>query len=329
LGLSSNAAVHDTVGQFVAHDNTVPRNVALMLTDPNGGNVAGRQRRLQLHPEATNNGGVWISAGYNIFNQSGADGYDGSGGGGTIGIDWGARDTGHFGVAYSVFHGGADGKDLTARKVDVDWNLFSLYIGVADGPVFANAQINIGLGDVEGKREINVGEVSRIAETRDWTEVMAAGSLSAGYVLELGALQLAPQGGVEYMSLDSSAYTETNGGAGVNLSVQDSQTNVLRGFAGVSLGGEIESGVISLNPLAHFGVQHNFLNDADTTISQFISVPGTDYTTIGRQPGATAFVGGVSLDASLGWWSVGAYYNAIIGSGETTHTAGGNMYMRF
>jgi len=329
LGVSSNAAVQDTVKQFAPHDNNISRSVALMLTDPTGSKVSGRQRRLQLHPNATDNGGVWISGEYNIFKQSGTNGFDGTGGGGAIGIDWGERDGGHFGVAYNFFHGGADGKDITARSVDTDWSIFSFYMGIADGSAFLDAQANIGFGKVEGKREVNVEALSRTANTRDWSEMLASGNVSAGYKIDLGELQFAPQGGVEYTSISRSAYTETNGGAGVNLSVQDSQEHLLRGFFGASFGGEIDSGGISILPLAHFGAQHNFLNDMEAIIVQFTSVPGTSYTTFGQQPGTTAFVGGLALDVSMGWWSVGTYYDTTMASGEITHSAGGNMYIRF
>ena len=103
----------------------------------------------------------------------------------------------------------------------------------------------------------------------------------------------------------------------------------MRGFLGASLAGTIDSGGVTLLPQGHVGVQHNFLNDMEAISSEFVSVPGTSYTTFGQQPGATGFVGGFALDVSMGWWTVGAHYDAIIGSGETVHSAGGNMYIRF
>lgn len=329
LSLDSNAAVADAVEQFVPNDRSIPRAIGLMLTDPAGGNVAGRQRRMRMHPDATGDGGVWMAGGYNIFDRSGEGGYDGDGVTGTIGIDFGERDKGHFGFAYSFFHGGADGTGVTARSVDVDWNVFTLYMGIDQGNAFANAQANVGVADVEGMRQVNVGNLSRVAQSHDWTEVLASGSVSAGYLLDLGEFQLAPQLGVDYTSLNRSNYTEGGGGNGVNLEVQDSQENFLRGYFGASFGGAIDGGGVTILPQAHGGVQHDFLNDEEAIVAGFESVPGTSFTTFGAQAGGTGFVGGVGVDVSMGWWAVGAYYDAIIRSNETVHSAHGNLYMRF
>ena len=329
LSLSSNAAVADAVEQFIPNDRNIPRVVGLMLTDPAGGNVAGRQRRMQMHPDATGNGGVWMTGGYNIFDRSGEGGYDGNGGSGTIGIDYGERGAGHLGFAYTFFHGGADGTGVTARSVDVDWNVFTLYMGMDRGNAFANAQVNVGVAAVEGTREVKVGNLARTAQSRDWTEVLASGSVSAGYLLDLGEFQLAPQLGVDYTSMNHSSYTEGGGGDGVILNIQDSQENILRGYLGVSFGGVIDGGGITILPQAHGGVQHNFLNDNEGIVAEFVSVPGTSFTTFSPEPGATGFIGGVGVDVSMGWWTVGAYYDAIIRSDETVHSAHGNLYMRF
>jgi uncharacterized protein with beta-barrel porin domain len=329
LSLSSNAAVADAVEQFVPNDRNIPRAVGLMLTDPAGGNVAGRQRRMQMHRDATGDGGVWMTGGYNIFDRSGEGGYDGNGVTGTIGIDFGEQGTGHFGFAYSFFHGGADGTGVTVRSVDVDWNVFTVYMGMDQGNVFANAQANVGVADVEGLRQVNVGSLSRTTQSHDWTEVLASGSVSAGYLLDLGEFQLAPQVGVDYTSMNRSNYTERSGGEGVNLNIQDSHENFLRGYLGASFGGVIDGGGVTILPQAHGGVQHDFLNDQEAIIAEFESVPGTSFTTIGPQASATGFIGGVGVDVSMGWWAVGAYYDAIIRADETVHSAHGNLYIRF
>ena len=329
LGVGSNAAVGDTVEQFVPHDNNISRAAALMLIDPTGSNIAGRQRRLRFLPEATDDGGVWLAGGYDTISATGTNGYDGNGVSGSIGIDWGERGVGHFGLAYSFFNGGADGTGIVGRTVDTNWSVFTLYMGLDNGPLFGNAQINVGAGDIEAQRQINVGGLSRTATSRDWTETLASGTLSGGYLIEFGELQLAPQGGLEYISLGRSSYEEGGGGAGVNLNVRDSRENLFRGFLGTSLGGTIDSGGLVIAPQAHVGVHHNFLNDVEAIVSEFVSAPGTSYTTVGQVPGSTSFVGGIAVDVSMGYWTIGAHYDAIISSGETVHSAGGNLYIKF
>jgi outer membrane autotransporter protein len=202
-------------------------------------------------------------------------------------------------------------------------------MGLDNGPLFGNAQINVGAGDIEAQRQINVGGLSRTATSRDWTETLASGTLSGGYLIEFGELQLAPQGGLEYISLGRSSYEEGGGGAGVNLNVRDSRENLFRGFLGTSLGGTIDSGGLVIAPQAHVGVHHNFLNDVEAIVSEFVSAPGTSYTTVGQVPGSTSFVGGIAVDVSMGYWTIGAHYDAIISSGETVHSAGGNLYIKF
>ena len=329
LSLGSNDAVANAIEQFVPNDRSVSRAVGLMITDPARGNVAGRQRRMLMHPDAIGDGGAWMVGGYNVFDRSGEGGYDGNGLTGTLGLDFGERGAGHLGIAYSFFHGGADGTGVAMRTTDVDWNIFTMYMGIERENKFANAQINVGVADVEGMRQVNIGNVSRTARSHDWTEILASGNVSAGLLLDLGDFQLAPQLGIDYASLNRSNYTERNGGDGVNLEVQDSQDNFLRGYIGASLGGVIDGGGVSILPQAYGGIQHDFLNDGEAIVAGFESVPGNSFTTFGPQAGTTGFVGGIGVDVSMGWWAVGAYYDAIIRSDETVHSAHGNLYIRF
>ncbi len=329
LALNSNDEVQDALAQFVPYDGSVSKAVAAMITDPMGGNVATRQRKLLVHRDALGQGGVWVQGSYSMFDNSGANGYDGNGGGGSIGLDWGEADAGHFGLAYNFFHGNADGTGVTARDMRIDWNILTFYLGFNEGPIFVNAQFNAGLADVEGKRHVSVGAVSRTSETRDWTETLGSGGVSAGYLVDLGDFHLAPTVGIDYMTISRSTYSESGGGAGVDLKIRDAFDDTLRGFAGLEFGGEVPTGGVTLLPQGHVGVQHNFIDDPEGVVSEFLSVPGSSFTTFGPGTDATAFVGGVGVDVSMGWWTAGVHYNTIIRSDTTTHTAGANVSARF
>jgi len=329
LGLNDGVEVQGALEQFVPFDGRASRMVVSSMTDPMVGNVANRQRNLLLQRDAYGQGGAWIEGGYTMFDTSGAGGFDGNGVGGAIGVDWGDEDAGHFGVAYNFFSGSADSTGAAKRETRVDWNVLTFYAGFDQGPIYVNAQINAGVADVEGKRRVEVGNVTRVTETRGWNEVLGSGAISAGYVFDTGSFRISPSVGIDYFTINRSDYTETNGGSGVDLKIQNSFEDELRGFAGFSFAGGIPMGNVTLLPRGYAGVQHSFTDGRNPITAEFLSAPGIAFRTYNPAYSGTAFIGGLGVDVSMGAWLAGLEYSTMIHPNATVHNFAADASVRF
>jgi uncharacterized protein with beta-barrel porin domain len=329
LGLNDGAQVQGALEQFVPFDGRASRMVVSGMTDPMVGNVANRQRNLLMQRGSYGQGGAWVEGGYTLFENTSAAGFDGNGGGGAIGVDWGAENAGHFGFAYSFFHGNADSTGAVDRETRMDWNVLTLYLGFDQGPIYVNAQINGGVADVEGKRLVEVGNLTRVSETRGWNEVLGSGAISAGYVFNVGNFRFSPSVGIDYVTISRSDYTETNGGAGVDLKIQNAFEDELRGFAGISFSGGIPLGNVTVLPRGYAGVQHRFMDSSDPITAEFLAVPGVAFRTYNPAMDGTAFIGGVGVDVSMGYWLAGLEYSAMIHPNATVHNFAADASVRF
>lgn len=169
---------------------------------------------------------------------TGTNGYDASGFGLAAGFE--TPDTGL----------GALGLQTTFVSVDVDQNAASasesltatlLSAGVywrgETGALTAALGVNGGYASMKGKRTIvdtTVG-LSKTAQG-EWNGVTIAGHASLSYKLEAGAFYAKPQVSADYLRFDEDGFTESGGGAAVDLELEDRESQQLGAFAGVALG---------------------------------------------------------------------------------------------
>jgi hypothetical protein len=217
------------------------------ITDSNLGAIGNRQRTLLLAPGAAAGFSIWGDGLYDLYHGSNADSYSGHGAGGVLGFDYVQPGSGHFGLAITVFTAHLDEKSPLTAKTEAQTYLISPYMGFRIQNFYLDAQVNAGESNLQTTRTVNVGSLSRVAQGKP-DEMFASGGLSGGYVFNLGFLQLVPQASLNGIELFDHAYTESGGGAGVDLTVNSHNQSSLRGFIGLGAGGAYAVGDARLIP---------------------------------------------------------------------------------
>ena len=140
-------------------------------------------------------------------------------------VEWGAIETGRYGIGYTFFSSQETETHPRDTKTNGDWNLVSFYGGWRTGEFFVTPQINLGQGDFHSRRSIVAGTIARSA-TANWSNYLAAGGFTTGYIMNIAGFQVIPEISLDGLYMRGSAYNE-NGGGGIGLSLkQQNQKSV-------------------------------------------------------------------------------------------------------
>ena len=129
----------------------------------------------------------------------------------------------------------ADAEDLHDTLMDA-----GIYWRTSRGGFSANARVGGDYMKVSSKRVIEVlgGDGLAVSRTAngEWSGYGFNARGMVAYEKRLGRYYLRPQASLDYVRLTEGSYTETGGGAGMDLSVQSRTSSRLAAFAGVALG---------------------------------------------------------------------------------------------
>ena len=123
----------------------------------------------------------------------------------------------------------------------------------------------------------------------------------AGYQAKFGWLTAAPFVGLEFASLNTAAFTETNHGTPsvIGLSYESRTTTSLPGYLGLRLEAKTDlANRMSLDVWARGAWKHEF-DPTRSTQSAFISAPGFDFVLQGAEPPRNAFVTSIGAKLNL------------------------------
>ena len=149
----------------------------------------------------------------------GDHGFDGAGQGVSVGVEWGARENGgRWGAGYTFFSSQEVETHPRETKTNGDWHMLSAYSAWRVNDFYVAPQVNVGVGDFKTRRAIVVGNVGRLASAKT-TSYLAAGGATAGYIIDIGNIDIIPTIAVDLMYFNQSAYDEFGGG-GMSLSAQ-------------------------------------------------------------------------------------------------------------
>ena len=320
--LTSSSAVESTLNQLLPVSSAADQAVAQQLSDPYTNGVGVRQRTLLLGTLPDSGFNPWLQGSFDMFSGSGANRYSNHGAGGTVGLDFtDAMTRGHFGIALSIQQTNVTDKAPTTAAESGSWYLISPYMGLRSDNVFLDVQLNGGGSSIQQSRTVNIGSLSRIA-TSTPTMTLASGSITGGYIWNLGGLQLMPQVTLNGIALFRHNYTEQGGGPGVDLSVASDTQEALSAFAGLGAGANYEwlGGRFVPQVLAAYGQEIIGGSNSGATAA-FAAIPLSTFTVGGTPLMRSEVVGGFSLDFISGGVSIGASYNAARGSSFLSQTA--------
>jgi hypothetical protein len=327
-GLNSSAQVQAATQALLPTVSSASRTIALSITDSSTGAVGLRQRTLLMNGSPEADSAVWGQGFYNLFTDHSSAGYDAHGSGGTVGVDYSQAMMGHVGVALTIFEGTTTANAPQTSKTDVQWIDGSIYMGLRSGPYFFDGAFNIAGAKFAGKREVDIGNLSRTAATSGSTAFLIGQSLTAGYILDMGNWKLAPEASLDAMFLNDSAYNETGGGAGVDLSVRSRSENSLRAFVGLAASGVYNLDAFRIVPQLLAGYSYDFLRP-NSIDAAFVSVPGSVFSISGPPLESSRFLGSANVNLSIDHWSLGFVYDISGGSSAIAQTAGATLVGRF
>ena len=320
--LTSSGAVETTLNQLLPVSNAADNAVAAQLSDPYTNGAGVRQRSLLLGTLPESGFNPWLQGSFDIFSGSGANRYSDHGAGGTLGLDFtDAMTRGHFGIALSIQQTHVTDKAPAAATEQGSWYLISPYMGIRSDNVFLDIQLNGGGSSIQQTRTVTIGSLSRVA-TSTPTMTLASGSITGGYIWNVGGVQLMPQVTLNGVGLFHHNYIEQGGGAGVDLTVSSSTQDDLSAFAGLGAGASYNwlGGRFVPQVLAAYGHEIIGGNNSGTTAA-FGAIPFSNFTVSGTPLMRSEVVGGFSLDFISGGVSIGASYNAARGSSFLSQTA--------
>ena len=355
LGAAFVAGVNSATDAQTAYDAFAPdlsggvRAIAVSLTDQGTGVVAARQRTLRLFGKEAGDLTLWgnefgeyisnkggnVGAGTTYLNSGAAPGFKDRGFGFSVGLDTGSPAGGWYGAAFSFYSGDvAEGGDRNSRAQSL-WYMFTGYTDWRGRGLFFDSQVNLGLGDIKGKRFISLtnpttgSTFSREADSKR-AALLASLGFTMGAVMKAGGITMTPQISLDGMTLREEGYTETGGGSGFNLTVKPYYANSLRIFLGSDFRGDIDMGDFLIQPSARLGYRFDLLNDPTKLRAQFADLnntlagnqPGTLFTLQGPDPSRGNAVAGAALNATTDNWTIGLNFDYVRGSHNETEEVG-------
>jgi uncharacterized protein with beta-barrel porin domain len=329
LRLENQEEVEAAFATLVPPTTDGVRALAIAATDQATGPIGARQRAMITTPKQGL--GFWTQQFYSDLNggtTSRGPSYFASGMGLVLGAEWGDMSTLRMGTSYTYYAGQATERHPRSSKANVGVHMFSLYGGWRWQDFFVTPQVNAGYGSFTGRRFVQVAGFERNV-TGDWSSLMLSGGVMVGYVFDLGLVQVIPQVGFDGLYMHLAEYTESGGGAGVDLNVGAQEAKSARLFAGVvtQSGFTWEGGRVQPQILA--GFSQELMNEPHIIDARFEALPGSPFAVIGPTRDPSKVIGGASLAYIFENWTAGVNYDASHQSGAFQQAATVNITSRF
>ncbi|MBS0277827.1 MAG: autotransporter domain-containing protein, partial [Proteobacteria bacterium] len=296
------------------------RAVAISLTDQASSIVGERQRKLRMYARQDGDITLWaqeFGQRLSVPNKIAAGGYNNSGFGIAMGADGGSISSGRYGGAFTFYAGDTSEKYPRESKTTSEWYMLTGYTDWRGKGLFFDSQVSIGYGHLDGRRTLIIDDLSgtqlikRQAEGKR-SSALAAGGFSTGFIFSSGGTVLMPQFSMDALTLREEGYTESGGGAGMDLHVQPYYANSVRAFLGADLRQDLKMGSFFLQPEVRAGYRYDLLSGqeklkvnfaGDQSVSPTVA-PGQPFTITGPDPAKGNLVFGAGLAVTTDAWSV-------------------------
>ncbi|HEY8698171.1 MAG TPA: autotransporter outer membrane beta-barrel domain-containing protein [Rhizomicrobium sp.] len=314
---------------FAPNITGAARTLAISITDQATGPVGARQRALRMYAAQSGDATLWGQEFGNNLNQdpsANTGGYRDTGFGFTLGLDGGNPSDGRYGGALTFYSGDVTEKSPRDTKTTSEFALLTGYTDWRGRGFFLDTQLTGGYGSLDGKRYLNLGGVSRVAEGKRNT-LLAAGGLTTGVILTSGRTVFTPLISVDGLTMREDGYSEGGGGAknaggdGFDLKISPAYFHSVRGFAGADLRQDINFGDFFLQPEIRGGYRYDFAASPEKLTAEFLST-GDSFTLTGPDPDKGNAVLGGSLSATTDVWSVGVHYDYLRGQNGSVSQTG-------
>lgn len=323
-GITSNASAQAAYTQFAPDASGGARAIAISLTDHATGPVAARQRALRLYATQPGDLTLWGQEFAQQISDKGSDGLPGfkdSGFGFALGADSGDAQNGWFGGAFTFYTGNVDQRAPASSRNNTQWYMLSGYSVWRGKGLFLDTQISAGYGDFSAHRFINIGGISRQANSKR-SAILGAAGMTTGANFVYGSTTITPTIALDGLTMREEGYTETGGGGssgdGFDLHVNPVVMSSLRAFIGLNARQDVDFGSFYMQPELRAGYRYDFLASRVNLTAYFPGVTGTgpgtgDFTIYGPAPSRGNLLAGASIAATTGAWSIGVNYDMLSG----------------
>ncbi len=268
--------------------------------------------------------GVWIQefATYLDHEDSGmGDAYRGDGFGIAAGVDR------PFGPFYAVGLSGviASSRFEQPTTFDDPLSVTSFELGAYAAAQLGRVMVDFygagGADYFDSSRTVRLGAFESTA-TADWTGYHAASSLRAAIELNPnGRFFVRPAVSVDYLMLEEQGYSESGGGTGVDLEVDDRSSDIFSSTASLSVGGTFNrNGRVWWSPRLRAGYRVEHAGDAGLTSARFVGSPDFFDLQAGDLPDSGAIFG-FTFAAGSRYSSFAFDYDADLRDGFDRHVA--------
>ncbi|MDG1418400.1 MAG: autotransporter outer membrane beta-barrel domain-containing protein [Maricaulis sp.] len=284
------------------------------------GALANRLEAVRRSPEQS--GGLWIQEFSYFADRAGTDvaaGYRGQGIGLAVGAD---RPFGPFYAAGVNFVGSAS-EISESDGVDDPMSAISAQIGVYAGAEMGGMSLDlyggIGYDSFEHNRRVLIGTFDA-TPTGEWSGYHTAASARLGRQFSTGRYFFTPSLSVDYLSLFESAYTETGGGDGIDLVIDDRESSSFTSTALFTMGARFERVDSWWAPSLRIGYRNEFSSEELETLAHFDGYNETFTLRSEAMPGS-GFIFGFGVGAGSGYSTFSLDYDADIRDNFIRHTA--------
>ena len=330
---ASQAQAQTIFSQFAPDVSGGARQVAILITDQATGPVAARQRLLRSYGDGDGEMTLWGEEFAGMINNKGR--FDGEGDlttfkdhgfGFSLGMDAGSARSGWYGGALTFYSSDVIETLPRQSKTNLQWYMLTGYTDWHGKHVFFDTKLDVGYGNLDGKRSMIIGTANRTAEGKRASLLGALGG-TTGLFFNVGDVQFIPHISLDGMSMREEGYTEAGGGDGFNLQVAPYYANSLRTFFGTDTKKSFVLFGASVSPEARLGYRYDFVGTPVKLKAAFASTgglnaPNNTFTFVGPDPDTSNIVGGFSLGTGTDAWHLGFNYDWIRGNNASTTQIG-------
>ena len=193
---------------------------------------------------------------------------------------------------------------------------------------YTQAILTAAYNSYERTRRVEFGGLARTA-LGEWDGYQWGGALETGAFYNWDLYQLAPYVRASYVNIHEDSYTETLGGDGVNLVVDEKNTDSLRGSIGFSLDRDFP---IYFDSYAELEFRANYTRDiinSPVSLTADFVAGDTPFTLQGNKRTPNRINMGIGLAHKDSYSSVSVDYDTEIANGYMSHTAALTARFRF
>lgn len=259
-----------------------------------------------------------------------AQAFRGNGFGFAGGIDGPTDNGGLFGLSLSFIASEVEEPSRPEGQISAWFGQANAYYATAVGAIDLDFVAGLGGGKMTSERSVEIGTAFSAVSEADWTSLEGHGSARASMPLALSRnFTITPQAALTYAGISQGGYTETGGGAAVDLEVDDQFSQRLWADVGVEFAANMHFGSQTVvSPRIYAGYRANVLDSESERTVRFVST-GTPFTLTDEGVGDGGPLIGIGFDATNGYSTFSLGYEGEFSDQIERHSLNAAIRFRF